>query len=226
MVVGTVDYSEEELHEIMHQSINNNGVLQVGQEVIAAKLNFAVGANQDCVIGKVDEGDAYIGDLVIPPVGDGFKPIDPQSQDLFFQISSYNKGESCCAAHCASRGPEEQTIGGVPSQGDTDMVLTLVSKGGTSITFGVTAGSAGSPDGFLIRAAPLDGMDLWLRCEETFDIHLAPGQRALVTYGTHGCEMDCRQEYIIRARPVEPIEHWSNAIFVLDMPCNTGPRTR
>lgn len=41
-------------------------------EEIAAKLNIANGADGSCIAQTIGEVDALIGDLVVPPVGNGF----------------------------------------------------------------------------------------------------------------------------------------------------------
>lgn len=90
----------------MDEPIGNNGLVEVAQEQIAAKLNIANGASDDCIRQTIMEVDALIDGLVIPPVGDGFIPLG--NVEGFYQaLVHYNKGETCCAEHC-NDDPQER----------------------------------------------------------------------------------------------------------------------
>lgn len=83
----------------MNHPIGDNGLVAVGQEQIAAKLNIANGTNHECIDGTIADVDALIGDLVIPPIGNGFIPLG-NVEGFRNRLASYNKGQLCCAAHC------------------------------------------------------------------------------------------------------------------------------
>jgi hypothetical protein len=91
------------LLDITQQDAGNNGLVALAHQLIAAKLNIANGASSDCIQQVIDNADALIGDLVIPPVGDGFLDECIVDQDLQ-HLERYNKGLLCCASHCAVEG--------------------------------------------------------------------------------------------------------------------------
>jgi hypothetical protein len=76
-------------------------VLLAHQE-IAAKLNIANGADGSCIQQTLADADALIGDLVIPPVGNGF--LSPQDvSTLADTLGEYNEGD-LCAPSCEENG--------------------------------------------------------------------------------------------------------------------------
>ena len=70
--LGNVTYTQQQLLDILHEPVRGNGLLILAHQLIAAKLNIAAGADPSCIEGTIAEADALIGDLVIPPVGDGY----------------------------------------------------------------------------------------------------------------------------------------------------------
>jgi hypothetical protein len=83
------------LLSILHQPVNHNGLVQLAYQEIAAKLNIASGADGNCIEQTLSAVDALIGDLVIPPVGNGYLRPSVYVPTL----TSYNEGE-LCAPHC------------------------------------------------------------------------------------------------------------------------------
>ncbi|HTM22586.1 MAG TPA: myxococcus cysteine-rich repeat containing protein, partial [Kofleriaceae bacterium] len=68
-------YTEAELLAIFDEAPAGNGLISLAHQLIAAKLNVAAGAPDDDIADTIAEADALIGDLVVPPIGDGF--LDP-----------------------------------------------------------------------------------------------------------------------------------------------------
>jgi hypothetical protein len=93
--LGNVTYSQQQLLSILHQPVNANGLVQLAYQQIAAKLNIANGADGSCIEQTVAAADAAIGDLVIPPVGNGY--LRPTA--YVAPLTQYNEGR-LCVAHC------------------------------------------------------------------------------------------------------------------------------
>lgn len=219
MTLGNVTYTKDECITIMAEGNSNNGLIIVAEQQIAAKLNVLSQAGHDCVDAAIEQVDMIVGDLVVPPFGDGFIPVG-NVLGFATELEHYNKGESCCASHCSANGDTPMFQGG-PERVDTQFIqLQTQIINSSSVQFLVTAGDGGA-HGFVIRAAPLDELG-FTSCDETFDILLAPGDHAVVTYGTHGCALNCLGEYQFRARPAENQE-WGNRVIIRDFPCSTGP---
>ena len=102
--LGNVSYTQEQLLAILHQPVRGNGLLILAHQLIAAKLNIAAGADPSCIQDTIAAADALIGDLVIPPVGDGYlSPRDVGS--LAGILGQFNEGEMCAPACEGSPGP-------------------------------------------------------------------------------------------------------------------------
>ena len=92
--LGNVTYTQEQLLAILHQPVRGNGLLILAHQLIAAKLNIAAGADPSCIQDAIAEADALIGDLVVPPIGDGYlSPRDVGS--LAGILGQFNEGEMC-----------------------------------------------------------------------------------------------------------------------------------
>src|SRR4029453_14338470 len=70
--LGNVTYTQDELLSFLRQPVNGNGLVSLAHHLIAAKLNVANGADSSCIQQTIADADALIGDLVVPPVGDGY----------------------------------------------------------------------------------------------------------------------------------------------------------
>ncbi len=102
--LGNVTYTQEQLLAILHQPVRGNGLLILAHQLIAAKLNIAAGANPSCIQDAIAEADALIGDLVVPPIGDGYlSPRDVGS--LAGLLGQFNEGEMCAPACDANASP-------------------------------------------------------------------------------------------------------------------------
>jgi uncharacterized delta-60 repeat protein len=93
--LGNRTYNKQELRSILAQPVDGNGLVQLAQQEIAAKLNIANATEGSCVEQTLADVDALIGDLVVPPVGNGYLPPSRYTRVL----ARYNSG-ALCAARC------------------------------------------------------------------------------------------------------------------------------
>jgi cell division septation protein DedD len=101
--LGNVTYTQEQLLSIMHEPVRGNGLVSLAHHLISAKLNVANGADPSCIQQTIADADALIGDLVVPPIGDGFlSPRDVNA--LKDALEDYNEGNSC-APSCDNSSP-------------------------------------------------------------------------------------------------------------------------
>ena len=101
--LGNVTYTQQQLLDILHEPVRGNGLLILAHQLIAAKLNIAAGADPSCIQGTIAEADALIGDLVIPPVGDGY--LAPrEAAPLAGILGRFNEGGMCAPACDTDRG--------------------------------------------------------------------------------------------------------------------------
>ena len=89
--LGNRTYNRQELQSILRQPPRGNSLVQLAHQEIAAKLNIANGADQSCVAQILAAADASIGNLVIPPVGNGHLPLTSHVH----MLSLYNEGGLC-----------------------------------------------------------------------------------------------------------------------------------
>jgi hypothetical protein len=102
--LGNVTYTQQQLLDILHEPVRGNGLLILAHQLIAAKLNIAAGADGSCIQQAIAEADALIGDLVIPPVGNGYlSPRD--AAPLAGILGQFNEGFMCAPACEGSPGP-------------------------------------------------------------------------------------------------------------------------
>jgi hypothetical protein len=92
--LGNVSYNQQQLLSILNLAVRGNGLVSLAHQEIAAKLNIAKGADGSCVQQTLAAADALIGNLVIPPVGDGF--LRPSSYERI--LEQYNEGSLCAPA--------------------------------------------------------------------------------------------------------------------------------
>jgi hypothetical protein len=101
--LGNTTYSEDQLLSIFHEPPRGNGLLILVHQEIAAKLNIANGADGSCIQQTLADADALIGDLVVPPIGDGF--LQPQDVSPFVGLlGDFNEGD-LCAPSCDDSSP-------------------------------------------------------------------------------------------------------------------------
>ena len=100
--LGNVTYTQDELLSIMHEPVRGNGLISLAHHLITTKLNVANGADPSCIQQTIADADALIGDLVVPPVGDGYlAPRDVNA--LKDTLEAYNEGQ-LCAPSCDNEG--------------------------------------------------------------------------------------------------------------------------
>jgi hypothetical protein len=101
--LGNVTYTQEQLLAILREPVRGNGLLILAKQEIAAKLNIANGADGSCIQQTLADADALIGDLVIPPIGEGYlRPRDVQPMAGI--LGDYNEG-NLCAPSCDNSSP-------------------------------------------------------------------------------------------------------------------------
>jgi hypothetical protein len=105
--LGNVTYSREELQSILENPERLNGLVIVARKEIAAKLNIASGADASCIQQTLADLDAFIGDLVVPPVGNGFLSLRDTS-GYVITLTHYNGG-SLCSPPCDHAPPTRPT---------------------------------------------------------------------------------------------------------------------
>jgi Carbohydrate binding domain len=100
--LGNVTYTQDQLLAIMHEPVRGNGLISLAHHFITTKLNVANGADPSCIQQTIADADALIGDLVVPPVGDGYlAPRDVNA--LKDTLEDYNEGQ-LCAPSCDNEG--------------------------------------------------------------------------------------------------------------------------
>jgi hypothetical protein len=226
--------------EIMNQPIDNNGLVDLAQQLIATKLNIACNhADDSCIAQTVIDSDAIIGTLIVPPVGNDFLPENTVS-NLVMSLSSFNKGDMC-APYCGA------TPTPTPCELDTPAVACSTSAS-SNIAIDVTAGESGAPNGFLIEwmtaADFIANGNQWpddpsAVCQATFPNNLAPNQSIEVVIGDDrlfdslGVRSDCSGDpllcdtaYVFRCHAIETpscdASQWGNTIACATLPCNPG----
>jgi N-acetylneuraminic acid mutarotase len=102
--LGNVTYVQQQLLSILHQPVRGNGLLILAHQEIAAKLNIANGADGSCIQQTLADADTLIGDLVVPPVGDGY--LAPRDASPLAEIlDQYNEGFLCAPPCEAAASP-------------------------------------------------------------------------------------------------------------------------
>src|SRR5262249_3273286 len=86
--LGNRTYNRQELQSILRQPPRGNSLVQLAHQEIAAKLNIANGADGSCVAQTLAAVDVSIGNLVIPPVGNGHMRLTSYVRTL----GLYNEG--------------------------------------------------------------------------------------------------------------------------------------
>jgi hypothetical protein len=93
-----VTYTKDELCAILNEPVNGRCLVSLAHQLIAAKLNIANGAPHDCIDETISEVDQLIGDLVSPPIGDGYLPCNISG--YIQTLTDFNEGNLQCAQHC------------------------------------------------------------------------------------------------------------------------------
>jgi hypothetical protein len=101
--LGNTTYTQDQLLAILREPVRGNGLLILAKQEIAAKLNIANGADGSCIQQTLADADGLIGDLVIPPIGDGYLRPN-QVQPTAGILGEYNEGD-LCAPSCDNGSP-------------------------------------------------------------------------------------------------------------------------
>jgi hypothetical protein len=96
--LGNNTYNQQQLLSILNNPVVSNGLVSLAHQEIAAKLNIANGADGSCIQQTLAAADAAIGNLVIPPVGNGFLP-PAEVSGYVSALTRYNEGY-LCSPHC------------------------------------------------------------------------------------------------------------------------------
>jgi len=108
--LGNVTYNQQELLSILHEPVRGNGLVLLAHQLIAAKLNIANGADGSCIQQTLADAGSLIGDLVVPPVGNGYlQPRDVAG--IAGVLGSYNEG-ILCAPSCDNGSPSASAAPG------------------------------------------------------------------------------------------------------------------
>ena len=94
MLIGNVLYTETQLREILGHPKPDNGLWLLAVQVISAKIAKACNADSSCIASIVKTADMRIGNLVVPPIGDGFLPPSDVN-NLVVALRAYNQGQQC-----------------------------------------------------------------------------------------------------------------------------------
>jgi hypothetical protein len=224
----------------MNQPIDNNGLVDLAQHLIAAKLNVACNHSDDsCIAQTIIDSDTIIGNLVVPPIGNGFLSEGTVS-NLVMLLSAYSKG-NMCAPYC------DPTPTPTPCQLDKP-AITCSTSASSNIAIEVIAGESGAPNGFVIEwmtaADFIANGNQWPDnpgevCQASFPNTVAPNQTIEVIIGDDrlfdslGVQSDCSGEPLLcdtayvfrcRANPSDSCDasQWGNTITCATLPCNPG----
>ena len=112
--LGNVTYTQDQLLSIMHEPVRGNGLVSLAHHLITAKLNVANGADPSCIQQTIADADALIGDLVVPPIGDGY--LAPRDVNALKDIlEDYDEGH-LCAPSCDNGGSPTPAPTSTPSR--------------------------------------------------------------------------------------------------------------
>ena len=111
--LGGVTYNKEQLCDIFDTSVKGNGLVSLAHQLIAAKLNFANGASSPAAESAMNDADALIGALLVPPIGGGY--LHPSLVSTLAQtLDDFNNG-IIGPGHCGSVPTQEKSWGELKS---------------------------------------------------------------------------------------------------------------
>jgi hypothetical protein len=105
LMLGNVLYTQAQLLEILDEPVQSNGLVALAHQEIATKLNLALGG-PECIQPVLDQVDAIIGNLVVPPIGAG--SLQPCNVSGYVDtLAKYNEGTlpGCSMNHCRDQEP-------------------------------------------------------------------------------------------------------------------------
>jgi hypothetical protein len=101
--LGQTIYTKAELLAILRTPTSGNGLISMSHQLIAARLNIAAGAAAAGIQATLDQADALIGALVIPPKGTGSLPTSTTSA-VNDALTAFNEG-GVGPGHCKDGPP-------------------------------------------------------------------------------------------------------------------------
>jgi cysteine-rich repeat protein len=114
--LGGQTYTQAELLAIFDEPVAGNGAIALAHQLIAAKLNVAIGAPDDDIAGDIAAADALLAGLVLPPGGDGY--LHPSvTSDLVDALDAFNNLELSGDA-CEPDEPEPECGDGNVDEGE------------------------------------------------------------------------------------------------------------
>lgn len=98
--LGNTTYTDTELCSIFKTPTAGNGLISLAHQLIAAELNKANGASVPAVVANaLAAAHALIGNLVVPPVGNG--ALSPSTTSgVAGVLAAYNEGAIEGSVHC------------------------------------------------------------------------------------------------------------------------------
>jgi hypothetical protein len=91
--MGSTTYSKEEQLGILERAATDNGLVGVGQQLIAARLNIAAGVAPTGLDTVLAQADILIGPQIIPPRGDGWRPA-ADTVTIAETLAAFNEGRT------------------------------------------------------------------------------------------------------------------------------------
>jgi hypothetical protein len=110
--LGATTYTKAELLAILRTPTEGNGLISMAHQLIAARLNIAAGASTAGIQATLDEADALIGALVIPPKGMGSLPPEKTSA-INDALTAFNEAR-VGPGHCEHGPPQRPPTTGEP----------------------------------------------------------------------------------------------------------------
>jgi len=104
-MLGNVLYRQAQLLQILAEPVGGNGLVALAHQEIATKLNLALGG-PECIQPVIDQVDAIIGNLVVPPIGAG-SLLPCNTSGYVDVLAKYNEGRlnGCSMNHCDEQEP-------------------------------------------------------------------------------------------------------------------------
>ena len=93
LTLGATTYSQVQLLAILREPVRGNGLISLAHQLIAAKLNVAVGASGSADV--IADADLLIASLVVPPVGSGTLKTKDTSE-LVGKLDAFNNSDGSC----------------------------------------------------------------------------------------------------------------------------------
>jgi len=99
IALGSVTYTRAQLLAILEQPARGNGLVSLAHQLIATRLNIALGAIPTTAVAQAaTQADVAIGALLVPPVGGGW--LAPcTTRDLTWTLGAFNSG-TLGPGHC------------------------------------------------------------------------------------------------------------------------------